>query len=294
MVSGSRQIPAAPGPASSVADAGGAGSTGQSAEGEDRLPATQPFVEIRNLRKSYARGAIPVLKGVGDTMSKTDRLVILGPSGGGKSTLLRCVMGLETIDSGAITLDGRNYIECLSNGRTFVDRTVQRQVGMVFQHYTLFPHLTVLGNLILAPVKRNGEKKGAAIARAEALLSRFGLISKLKSYPSQLSGGQKQREAIARALMLEPKLMLFDEVTSALDPELIAEVESMISELAEGGMPMMIVTHDMGFAKNIATKVLFCADGVVMESGDPETFFAAPKIKRTRDFLASILRGTKV
>jgi polar amino acid transport system ATP-binding protein len=281
MVSSLQQIPTEPG-------------SMWSAAGEDSAPRGKPFVEIRDLRKSYAQGAVPVLNGIAHTMTKTDRLVILGPSGGGKSTLLRCVMGLEAIDSGAIVLDGRAYVERMNNGKTFIDRMVQRQVGMVFQHYTLFPHLTVLQNLVLAPVKRNGEKRASAVARAETLLSRFGLAVKLKSYPSQLSGGQKQRVAIARALMLEPKLMLFDEVTSALDPELIAEVESMISELAEGGMPMMIVTHDMGFAKNIATKILFCADGVVMESGDPETFFSAPKIKRTRDFLANILRGTKV
>jgi polar amino acid transport system ATP-binding protein len=253
-----------------------------------------PFLEVRDLRKSYARGSIPVLNGITDTMTMSDRLVIIGPSGGGKSTLLRCIMGLEAIDAGAIILDGQNYIERMNNGRTFINRTVQRQVGMVFQHYTLFPHLTVLQNLILAPVKRNGERKASAIGRAETLLSRFGLAAKLKSYPAQLSGGQKQRVAIARALMLDPKLMLFDEVTSALDPELIAEVESMILELADGGMPMMIVTHDMGFAKNIATKILFCADGAVMESGDPEGFFGAPKVKRTQDFLAKILRGTKV
>ena len=258
-----------------------------------RLPAA-PFVEIRDLRKSYGRGTIPVLNGITDAMAKSDRLVIIGPSGGGKSTLLRCIMGLEDIDGGKIVLDGLNYIECKERGRTVIDRAVQRQVGMVFQHYTLFPHLTVLQNLILAPLKRNGERKPAAIARAEALLSRFGLAEKLKSYPSQLSGGQKQRVAIARALMLEPKLMLFDEVTSALDPELVAEVEAMISELADGGLPMVVVTHDMGFAKNIATKILFCADGVVMESGDPQSFFSTPKIKRTQDFLAKILHGNKV
>jgi len=257
-------------------------------------PPAAPFVEIRNLRKSYVRGTVPVLNGITDTMTQSDRLVIVGPSGGGKSTLLRCMMGLEDIDGGSIVLDGRSYIECRSKGRTFIDRTVQRQVGMVFQHYTLFPHLTVLQNLILAPVKRNGEPKAAAVARAEALLSRFGLADKLRSYPSQLSGGQKQRVAIARALMLEPRLMLFDEVTSALDPELVSEVEAMISELANGGLPMVIVTHDMGFAKNIATKVLFCADGIVMESGMPETFFSAPKVRRTQDFLANILHGNRI
>ena len=256
--------------------------------------AVLPFVHVRDLRKSYGKGAIRVLDGITVTMAKADRLVILGPSGGGKSTLLRCLMGLETIDGGTVTLDGKPFIERLRNGKTFIDRSVQRQVGMVFQHYTLFPHLTVMQNLILAPVKRNGEPKASAIDRAVALLTRFGLAAKLKSYPSQLSGGQQQRVAIARALMLEPRLMLFDEVTSALDPELIAEVEAMISELASGGLPMMIVTHDMGFAKNIATQVLFCADGTVMEAGDPSTFFSAPKIKRTQDFLANVLRGTRV
>ena len=280
-----------------VAAAGGfpAGKSpaGETAPGDDRAGAA-PFVEIRDLRKSYIFGKIKVLHGVSDTLTRSDRRVIIGPSGGGKSTLLRCMMGLEDIDDGSILLDGRTYIERKPNGRTAIDTAVQRQVGMVFQHYTLFPHLTVLQNLILAPVKRNGERRSSAIERAETLLLRFGLADKLKSYPSQLSGGQKQRVAIARALMLEPKLMLFDEVTSALDPELIAEVEAMISELANGGLPMVIVTHDMGFAKNIATKVLFCAEGVVMESGRPETFFSSPKVKRTQDFLSNILRGTKV
>lgn len=267
---------------------------GDTVEGGSGAGECVPFVQIRDLRKSYAKGTVHVLNGISDTMSKTDRLAILGPSGGGKSTLLRCIMGLELLDGGDIVLDGQTYIERLRNGKTSINRTVQRQVGMVFQHYTLFPHLTVMQNLILAPVKRNGEAKASATRRADALMSRFGLASKFKSYPSQLSGGQKQRVAIARALMLEPKLMLFDEVTSALDPELIAEVEAMISELASGGLPMLIVTHDMAFAKNIATKVLFCADGRVMESGRPETFFSAPKVKRTQDFLASVLRGTTV
>jgi polar amino acid transport system ATP-binding protein len=252
------------------------------------------FVRINGLHKSFAQGAVKVFKGLDLEMGRQDRLFIIGPSGGGKSTLLRCLMGLEDIDGGSIVLDGRTYIERKPNGRTAIDRAVQRQVGMVFQHYTLFPHLTVLQNLILAPVKRNGERRSSAVERAEALLLRFGLADKLKSYPSQLSGGQKQRVAIARAIMLEPKLMLFDEVTSALDPELVAEVEAMISELANGGLPMVIVTHDMGFAKNIATKVLFCAEGVVMESGRPETFFSSPHVKRTQEFLANILRGTKV
>lgn len=249
------------------------------------------FINISNLHKSYGLGALKVLNGLDRTIDRNDRLVIVGPSGGGKSTMLRCVMGLEDIDSGSIEMDGERYISTGRNGRTVINRKLQKQIGMVFQHYTLFPHLTVRQNLTLAPVRAHGVSPRVANEKAESLLERFGLATKLDAHPSKLSGGQKQRVAIARALMLDPKLMLFDEVTSALDPELVFEVEGMMSALAEGGMPMMIVTHDMNFAKNIATEIVFCAGGVIVESAPPKEFFGSPKMLRTQAFLKSIRSG---
>ena len=242
-----------------------------------------PLVKMQSLHKSYGP-AIQVLKGLDIEMKPGERVVVIGPSGGGKSTLLRVVMGLEKIDSGSISFGGKPYISA-PNGKTVIDTEVRRSIGMVFQHYTLFPHLSVLQNLILAPCKVRGEKKDSAIQRARALLDRFGLGAKADAYPAQLSGGQKQRVAIARALMLDPKLMLFDEVTSALDPELVAEVEQVILQLAAQNMPMMIVTHDMWFAKNIASRVIFCAGGVVVEDGPPEQVLGSPKEERTKDFI---------
>lgn len=251
---------------------------------------TDAFVSIKGLVKSYGPN-IHVLKGLNLNMQPGDRIVVIGPSGGGKSTLLRCMMGLEHISEGTISLGNQKYIAADNTGKNgnFLDNTVQKKVGMVFQHYTLFPHLTILDNLILASVKSRGESKKEAIERARALLERFGLSDKEKAHPSQLSGGQKQRIAIARALMLSPELMLFDEVTSALDPELVQEVESVIVQLAEQNMPMMIVTHDMWFAKNIATRVVFCAGGVIVEDGPPEQVFGNPKEQRTREFLDNVL-----
>jgi polar amino acid transport system ATP-binding protein len=250
------------------------------------------FVRINGLHKSFGQGAVQVFKGLNLEMGRQDRLFIIGPSGGGKSTLLRCIMGLDPIDAGEIHVDSKLYIAaCGSNRQNLIERAIQRQIGMVFQHYTLFPHLSVIGNLILAPVTSRGEARASATDRAMALLDRFGLADKARSYPAQLSGGQKQRVAIARALMLEPRLMMFDEVTSALDPELVVEVEHMMVELAEQGMPMMVVTHDMWFAKNIATRVAFCAGGVILEQGAPDEFFSNPRLDRTRDFIINILRA---
>jgi polar amino acid transport system ATP-binding protein len=252
----------------------------------------QSFLRIKDLHKSFALGAIRVFTGLDLDMSRQDRLVIIGPSGGGKSTLLRCIMGLDPIDAGEIQIDGKAYISAGERRqKNHIDRAIQRQVGMVFQHYTLFPHLTVIGNLVLAPVTSRGEARAGATQRAMALLERFGLAEKARAYPAQLSGGQKQRVAIARALMLEPRLMMFDEVTSALDPELVVEVEHMMVELADQGMPMMVVTHDMWFAKNIATRVAFCAGGVILEQGEPREFFSNPKLSRTRDFIVNVLRA---
>ncbi|WP_241014492.1 amino acid ABC transporter ATP-binding protein [Burkholderia sp. Ac-20379] len=223
-------------------------------------------------------------------MRADDRLVIIGPSGSGKSSLLRVMMGLEGIQGGRIDFAGRPYIHGANvRGAKRIDAALQKQIGMVFQHYTLFPHLSVLGNLILAPVKVGGLSKAAAIERARQYLARLGLESKLHAYPSQLSGGQKQRVAIARALMLEPKLMLFDEVTSALDPEMVIEVQNVMLQLAEQKMAMIIVTHDMHFARDIATRVVFCAGGKIVEQGAPAEMFRSPKETRTREFLEKVL-----
>nr|WP_295826230.1 amino acid ABC transporter ATP-binding protein [uncultured Azospirillum sp.] len=244
-----------------------------------------PLVQVRNLHKGFGPN-IRVLKGLSIDMQAGERVVVIGPSGGGKSTLLRVLMGLEQIDEGSIRFAGKPYIEAGPAGRrTTIDTIVRRQIGMVFQHYTLFPHLNILNNLILAPCKVHGEDKAAATVRARALLARFGLEAKAEAYPNHLSGGQKQRVAIARALMLDPKLMLFDEVTSALDPELVAEVEQVILQLAQQDMPMVIVTHDMWFAKNIASRVIFCAGGVVVEDGPPGQVLGSPREERTREFI---------
>lgn len=246
------------------------------------------LVEVKGLHKSYAGGEKPVLRGLDIAMRPGDRVVVIGPSGGGKSTLLRVLMGLEQIDSGEIYFNKNSYINTDNNGRTIIDKQVRRQIGMVFQHYTLFPHLSVLQNLVLAPIKVKGEARSSANERAQALLARFGLADKKSAFPAQLSGGQKQRVAIARALMLDPKLMLFDEVTSALDPELVAEVEQVIIQLAEQSLPMMIVTHDMHFARNIASRVIFCAGGTVVEDGPPQQVLGAPKEARTREFIKRV------
>ncbi|EJM78953.1 amino acid ABC transporter ATP-binding protein [Pseudomonas sp. B21-017] len=246
------------------------------------------LVEMKGLHKSYAGGVKPVLQGLDISMCPGDRVVVIGPSGGGKSTLLRVLMGLEDIDKGQLLFQGKNYITTDKFGRTVIDKDIRRNIGMVFQHYTLFPHLNILQNLTLAPIKARGESRQSAEQRARGLLIRFGLEGKEKAYPAHLSGGQKQRVAIARALMLDPKLMLFDEVTSALDPELVAEVEQVIMHLAEQSMPMVIVTHDMHFAKNIASRVIFCAGGVVVEDGPPEQVLGRPKEARTREFIQRV------
>ncbi|MFC7397364.1 amino acid ABC transporter ATP-binding protein [Chelatococcus sp. GCM10030263] len=248
------------------------------------------FLKVRGLQKHYAQGTIKVLNGLDLTMTSTDRLVVIGPSGGGKSTLLRCIMGLEDIAAGTVDVDGDLYIS-RDGSSTQIDRRIQKQIGMVFQSYTLFPHLSVMRNLILAPVRSRKVPRGVAEDRAREIMRRFGLDGKLNAYPSELSGGQKQRVAVARALMLDPKLMLFDEVTSALDPELVSEVVAMIIELADAGMPMMIVTHDMWFAKRIATRIVFCAGGHIVEDAPPDEFFSNPRSQRVRDFINNVLHA---
>lgn len=241
------------------------------------------LVSIRDLHKSYGEH-IKVLQGLNIDMKPGERVVVIGPSGGGKSTLLRVVMGLEQIQGGSVSFGGKPYIS-VKGKKTAIDTELRKKIGMVFQHYTLFPHLTIMENLILAPRKVNGESATSARERGRKILERFGLGAKADAYPSQLSGGQKQRVAIARALMLDPQLMLFDEVTSALDPELVAEVEAVILQLAEQGMPMMMVTHDMWFARNVASRVIFCAGGVVVEDGPPEQVLGNPREERTREFI---------
>lgn len=252
------------------------------------LAGSGDFVQFRDVYKSYGEGLV-VMDGLNLDMHSNDRLVIIGPSGSGKSTLLRVLMGLDEIQGGQIHFQGKPYIQADAKKRQRIDTGLQKQIGMVFQHYTLFPHLSVLSNLILAPVKIAGLTKAQATERARMYLSRLGLEHKLNAYPSQLSGGQKQRVAIARALMLEPKLMLFDEVTSALDPEMVVEVQSVMLQLAEQKMAMIIVTHDMHFARDIATRVVFCAEGKVVEQGPPEQIFKCPKQPRTREFLEKVL-----
>lgn len=247
------------------------------------------FIQLRDVRKAYGEQLV-VMDQMNLDMRADDRLVIIGPSGSGKSSLLRVLMGLEGIQGGSIQFQGKPYIDGACKQGKPLNAALHQQVGMVFQHYTLFPHLSVLGNLILAPVKVHGLNKAEATEKARAYLARLGLESKLHAYPSQLSGGQKQRVAIARALMLEPRLMLFDEVTSALDPEMVIEVQNVMMQLAEQKMAMIIVTHDMHFARHIATRVVFCANGKVVEQGHPEQIFTQPREARTREFLEKVVQ----
>ncbi|PPC78862.1 glutamine ABC transporter ATP-binding protein [Pokkaliibacter plantistimulans] len=255
------------------------------------IPPSQPagdFIQLRGVCKSY-NNQLVVMDHLDLDMSTSDRLVIIGPSGSGKSSLLRVLMGLEGIQDGTVHFQGKPYIEGRHRDGKAHNEKLRNQIGMVFQHYTLFPHLSVLGNLILAPVRVHGLSKSEATERARTLLARLGLESKLHAYPSQLSGGQKQRVAIARALMLEPKLMLFDEVTSALDPEMVIEVQNVMMQLAEQNMAMIIVTHDMHFAHSIASRVIFCNHGKIIEQGEPEQIFSRPREPRTREFLEKVL-----
>jgi len=246
------------------------------------------FISLRGVHKTYGNQLV-VMDNMDLDMQADDRLVIIGPSGSGKSSLLRVLMGLESIQGGTICFQGQSYIRGSEYKGKPLDARLQQQIGMVFQHYTLFPHLSVLGNMILAPCKVHGLSKSEATEKARTYLARLGMEEKLNSYPSQLSGGQKQRVAIARALMLEPRLMLFDEVTSALDPEMVIEVQNVMLQLAEQNMAMIIVTHDMHFAKHIATRVVFCQDGKIVEQGPPEQLFENPKETRTREFLEKVI-----
>ena len=240
------------------------------------------MVEVRELHKSFKD--LEVLKGVDLDVEKGEVVVIIGPSGSGKSTMLRCINHLEVPTSGHITIDGIR----IDDPSTDIN-LIRQTVGMVFQQFNLFPHLTTMENIALAPQKVLGTPKPFAHEKAMALLKKVGLEDKWNQYPDQLSGGQKQRIAIARALAMHPKLMLFDEPTSALDPEMIGEVLSVMKELALDGMTMVVVSHEMGFAREVADRVLFMDDGVFVEEGPPAEFFKNPKHNRTKAFLSKIL-----
>ena len=241
------------------------------------------LIEIRGLKKSF--GDIQVLKGIDDTIKQGEKVVIVGPSGSGKSTLLRCLNLMERPTEGEVIFDGTDITKLSEKELNHV----RTRLGMVFQHFNLFPHLTIRKNITLAPVKLGLMTQEEADAKAEDLLKRVGLPDKAEEYPAMLSGGQKQRIAIARSLAMEPEVMLFDEPTSALDPEMVGEVLELMKQLAEGGMTMAVVTHEMGFAREVASRVMFMSDGVITEQNTPEEFFANPKSQRLKDFLSKVL-----
>ncbi|HIX57317.1 MAG TPA: amino acid ABC transporter ATP-binding protein [Candidatus Anaerobiospirillum pullistercoris] len=239
------------------------------------------MIKIRNLHKRY--GNLEILKGIDLDVEKSEVVVVIGPSGSGKSTLLRCVNYLEVPSDGMITIDGQDIT------RDVNINTIRAEVGMVFQHFNLFPHMTVLQNITLAPIKVRGKSEEEAKKIGMELLERVGLANKADAFPAQLSGGQQQRVAIARALAMHPKIMLFDEPTSALDPEMVKEVLEVMQRLAESGMTMMVVTHEMGFAREVANRVIFVDGGKILESGTPDEVFSHPKERRTQEFLNKIL-----
>ena len=239
---------------------------------------SETILEIKDLKKSF--GDTPILQGLSLKVQKGEVVVILGPSGCGKSTLLRCINGLETIQAGDILLDGQSITK---NQKDF--HLVRQKIGMVFQSYELFPHLDVLQNLILGPTKAQGRPKEEVIQEAEELLERVGLSDKKHSYARQLSGGQKQRVAIVRSLLMHPEIILFDEVTASLDPEMVREVLELINDLAQEGRTMILVTHEMQFAQAIADRIIFLDQGQIAEEGDAHSFFTNPKTKRAQEFL---------
>ncbi len=252
------------------------------------------LIQVRNLEKHYNKGTLHALDGVSVDVNKGDVMVVIGPSGSGKSTLLRSLNLLETPTAGEVIFHGIDITKdsfTNKHGKTEkVNINLHRQkMGMVFQHFNLFPHKTILENMTLAPIKVLGMNPQEAKEKALSLLKRVGLEDRADAYPIQLSGGQKQRIAIVRALMMEPEVMLFDEPTSALDPEMVGEVLEVMKELAQGGMTMVVVTHEMGFAREVGNRVLFMADGKLLEEGTPEEIFGNPKHPRLQDFLAKVL-----
>ncbi|ANU13834.1 putative ABC transporter [Planococcus halocryophilus Or1] len=240
------------------------------------------MINVQNLYKKF--GTNEVLSDISATVKKGEVVSIIGPSGSGKSTFLRCLNLLEVPTAGTIEINGKSLTASNKN-----IHKIRQEIGMVFQHFHLFPHLTVLENLTYAPIKAKGIKKAEAEMKARLLLERVGLSEKEKAYPNSLSGGQKQRVAIARALAMEPELMLFDEPTSALDPEMVKEVLDVMKDLAQSGMTMVVVTHEMGFAREVADRVLFLDHGVLVEEGQPVEFFSNPKTERAKDFLDKVL-----
>ena len=243
---------------------------------------TKPIIEVKDLKKSF--GTLQVLKGINAEVQKGEVVVVIGPSGSGKSTFLRCLNLLETPTAGSIYVDGAEITD------PKCDINLHRQkMGMVFQHFNLFNNMTILRNMTLAPMTLLKKSKEDAEAQALALLRRVGLEDKANAYPSQLSGGQKQRIAIVRALCMDPEVMLFDEPTSALDPEMVGEVLDVMKELAQDGMTMVVVTHEMGFAREVGSRVLFMDEGVIMEENEPHEFYANTKCERLQSFLAKVL-----
>jgi polar amino acid transport system ATP-binding protein len=245
------------------------------------------FVEIRGVSKWF--GDLQVLDQITLEVAEHNVVCLIGASGSGKSTLLRCINLLEHVEEGEILVDG----DRLTNTKVDVN-DLRRKIGIVFQAYNLFPHMTVLQNVMLAPRKALGISRDEAEARAHTLLRRIGLDAKANEYPDRLSGGQQQRVAIVRALAMQPKLMLLDEITSALDPQLVADVLSLVRELAESGMTMILATHEMGFAREVADKVCFLDGGRILEEGLPEQIFSDPREPRTREFLSRVLEGAKL
>ena len=242
------------------------------------------LIQVENLQKYYKGGEIKALDGVNADIHRGKVVVVIGPSGSGKSTFLRCLNLLEIPTGGTIRLDGTDITDPKNDINLY-----RQRMGMVFQHFNLFPHMTILKNMTLAPVKLLHRSQAEAEKKAMDLLTRVGLADRANSYPSQLSGGQKQRVAIVRALMMEPEVMLFDEPTSALDPEMVGEVLEVMRDLAKDGMTMVVVTHEMGFAKEVANHVMFMADGKLLEEGSPEEIFSHPRNPRLQDFLAKVL-----
>jgi len=239
-------------------------------------------IKVENLYKQF--GNNEVLKNISTNIDSGEVVSIIGPSGSGKSTFLRCLNLLETPTQGKVWINNQEITDSKTN-----IMKVREQIGMVFQHFYLFPHLSVLENLTYAPMKVKGESRELAEKKARELLARVGLTEKEKAYPNNLSGGQKQRVAIARALAMEPKLMLFDEPTSALDPEMVKEVLNVMKDLAQSGMTMAIVTHEMGFAREVSDRIIFLDEGVLLEEGSPDEFFNSPRTSRAKDFLEKVL-----
>ena len=245
---------------------------------------TDIIISVKGLEKHFDGGNLKALRGVDADIKRGEVVVVIGPSGSGKSTFLRCLNLLETPTKGTVTVEGVD----ITNPKVNINKH-REKMGMVFQHFNLFPHMTILRNMTLAPMKILKKSKAEAEQKAMELLKRVGLAERAGAYPSQLSGGQKQRIAIVRALCMEPQVMLFDEPTSALDPEMVGEVLDVMKQLANEGMTMVVVTHEMGFAREVADRVLFMDEGVIVEEGTPEQIFSDPQNARTKDFLNKVL-----